>query len=430
MEKSKTYDILIVGGGIAGLYCGVELLRRRPKSRIGILEKFKYLGGRVVTFHKDVEEVGEVAWENGAGRIAGSHSLVHGLIKRYGLPTAPLGTQISYLENYGGTLEPNLFEEAIGSLVALLEKLPAADLAQHTLIQLCERIMGSEKAKAFFLRFPYRGEVHALRADLALPAFKEEMGSHEGYTVLSTGLSSMIAALQADFEKRGGIVVNQCELVALEKEAGKMLCKTRLGPPKEGDERPLVSFIAEKVILALHAEALRKIPKIKDMSALHHLKMFPLLRTYGVFPVKGDAWFASVGRFVTPTPVRYFIPIDAKKGIAMVSYTDFQDTLPLIKIKETEGEEALGRYILKELRRLLPDIHIPDYLFFKSHPWTYGETYWLTGDYSPAQEQRKALRPFAAEWPEVYCCGESFSFRQAWMEGALENAKMLLNRYF
>jgi hypothetical protein len=32
--------------------------------------------------------------------------------------------------------------------------------------------------------------------------------------------------------------------------------------------------------------------------------------------------------------------------------------------------------------------------------------------------------------PDVYCCGESFSTRQAWMEGALEHADLLLKTHF
>jgi hypothetical protein len=42
---------------------------------------------------------------------------------------------------------------------------------------------------------------------------------------------------------------------------------------------------------------------------------------------------------------------------------------------------------------------------------------------------KEALHPLTS-MPGVYCCGESFSLRQAWMEGALESADLLISTYF
>jgi hypothetical protein len=71
---------------------------------------------------------------------------------------------------------------------------------------------------------------------------------------------------------------------------------------------------------------------------------------------------------------------------------------------------------------------IPDPLFFKSHPWKTGATYWIPGDYSPVLESKKAVHPFPAKFPGVWLCGESWSLRQAWVEGALEHAEEMLKK--
>ncbi len=74
---------------------------------------------------------------------------------------------------------------------------------------------------------------------------------------------------------------------------------------------------------------------------------------------------------------------------------------------------------------MFPDKDIPEPLFFKTHPWSEGCTYWLPGTYNAEELSNEALQPLPS-MPGVHCCGESFSLRQAWMEGALEHADCLL----
>ena len=79
-------DIIIIGAGIAGLYCGIQLLQKRPSLKIIILEKYNYTGGRVVTYHKKIEDIhgncSNLQWENGAGRIHTSHTKFLSLLSK------------------------------------------------------------------------------------------------------------------------------------------------------------------------------------------------------------------------------------------------------------------------------------------------------------------------------------------------------------
>jgi hypothetical protein len=112
----------------------------------------------------------------------------------------------------------------------------------------------------------------------------------------------------------------------------------------------------------------------------------------------------------------------------MLSYTDGSDARHVLNLLERYGEEKTGDILVETARKAFPTKTIPDPLFFKAHPWTSGCTYWLPGSYDPEEESKQALKPF----PDVnlYCCGESLSMRQAWVEGALEHADMLLDTYF
>jgi monoamine oxidase len=96
---------------------------------------------------------------------------------------------------------------------------------------------------------------------------------------------------------------------------------------------------------------------------------------------------------------------------------------------DTKGEEALGKFIMEELGKMFPDRDIPPYTLFKAHPWYSGCTYWTPGSYDPVIMSKDAMHPDTS-MPSVYVCGESFSLKQAWMEGALEHASDMLNKYF
>jgi len=416
-----SYDVVIVGAGIAGLRCGIALAKQ--KKKVCILEKYGYTGGRVVTYKKDGYH-----WENGAGRISDAHKKVHALLAKYGLTTIKLGTDQLFIPKNGveADAKPNTFELQFAAILSELKSLPDATLRNHTLEQLCKSILGEAQADRLLHQFPYRAEVTVMRADIAMKSFEGEMGSYEGYSVCAEGLSALIDNMVKEFEALGGELRLRHEMITLE-DSGDVHVKCRVGSKKEGFSEGVVS--GKKCILALHSAALKECESTRHFEVLKHLVMCPLLRTYGVFPVsKGKSWFAGLPRVVTGNAVRYFIPVSA--STAMVSYTDADDAFRMIKIMESKGEKALGAFILRELRAMFPDRSIPKYLFFKAHPWTYGCTYWTPGDYNVEQMSKDAMRPDMKQFPNVYLCGESFSLRQAWMEGALEHADALLKRYF
>ena len=54
-------------------------------------------------------------------------------------------------------------------------------------------------------------------------------------------------------------------------------------------------------------------------------------------------------------------------------------------------------------------------IYFKTHYWGVGAHHWKPG-YNSTAISKKILNPMK----NIYICGESFSQKQAWVEGGLE----------
>jgi len=87
------YDIVIVGGGITGLYSCYSILKSFPTTKICVIEQSGRWGGRIYTKYKD-----GLSFESGAGRFHSSHKSLMGLLKELNLQKdmIPLSDKVSY----------------------------------------------------------------------------------------------------------------------------------------------------------------------------------------------------------------------------------------------------------------------------------------------------------------------------------------------
>jgi hypothetical protein len=449
-EQSQTcpqYDMIVVGGGISGLFCVRELLKKHPRWSIALAEKYKGLGGRTYSYHPP--GFPGVGWEMGAGRVHKDHKMVMDLLKEYDLTWVPISAESSFQRRPGSELEPNPFEDMyIPLYFQPLALLDSSILANHTLKEIMNKVYGPKKTAEILTPFPYRAEVTTLRADLALSTFLKggTMSSHKGYGVIKEGFGELVARMRADIEKRGCTILQRHQLLDFQRGPGEAVnLKFAFGYPEDPKASGIIWLRAEKgVVLALHKDAVAELPPFRRWicsankascqkgtrwKSLHLLKTQPLLRVYAVFPtIAGKSWFAKFPRIVTPERPRYIIPIDAEKGVVMISYTDADDTAEYMHIQKEGGDRALEKIVMQDVRRLFPSLEIPDPLFFRSHPWETGATYWLPGSYDPYKESLAACHPLPAAFPSLWLCGESWSTKQAWVEGALEHTAECLKK--
>ena len=257
--------------------------------------------------------------------------------------------------------------------------------------ELLSSTIGDANATTFYHKFPYYSEIHVLRADVALHAFSNEMGSAR-FGGCKEGLSSLINAMRDEFISLGGTIITGITVLNIHKNT--VYCE---------DKFIAKEFTAKNIVLAVPSNALKHIKGV-NKDVLKHLRMEPLLRIYAVFKTP-----VNIPRIVTASPIRNIIPISPH--IIMISYTDGDDTRVWRKKEQDD--------VMKELRKI---VDVPDPIFFKKEYWGDGCTYWLPGRYNVEEESEKSLQI----GENVFLCGESYAVNQCWIESALEQADKLL----
>ncbi len=410
-SNPKPKDYLVVGAGLAGLHCALRLKKAKPKANITVAELYNYVGGRVYTYTP--KDYPNIHWESGAGRIHQTHTMVKDYIQSYNLTPIPIPAKTEFRSSQDPQHpHPDTWTGLSQYLVSTLSSLTPSLLTTHSIRELLTETQGKAKTDALLSHFSYRAEMDVMRADLALESLKKEMGPSTNFFVLKEGLGALAKAMHKEAESLGIEFLLGHRLTSVKHKVATFVVE---------DTNTRTTIYADHIVLALHNKALRAISPFKSHPLLHKVIMCPLLRIYGIFD---KPWFSGLAKTITDGPLRFVIPISERDGTIMVSYTDASDT----QIWSSMPPKKLEKEILKELRALFPEREIPAPLYLKTHLWKAGCSYWAPGNYDPEQASEQILQPIKT-MPSVYVCGESWSLKQAWIEGALEHAELLLKTH-
>lgn len=447
MSQTKTnhpYDIIIIGGGIAGIYTAYQITKQFKNTNFLVIEGSNRFGGRIHTINN---------LEAGAGRFSHQHKLLMELIDELGLknklnvatakseyfpidksdiPTEST-TLFSKLLEWYLKKTPNHLTELIAKVVVSSKIEKREYLQSVSFTQYAKTILNSEEIRYMHDAFGYYSELVIMNAYDAIQLI-ENLDPRNKFYTLKGGLSQVIDKMMEYIQKKThqNPFIKNHTVMDIQIQDDNLTHKYIIKCNKNQ------TYLANKVICALPKQVVETIPIFQTktiLSSLHKIKCAPLCRIYSKFAPscindvnkkfkKNEVWFKNLPKFTTNNYLRMVIPISVEKGLIMISYTDNKFAEYWYNLYSKKGIAGVNTKIA-ELMKESTDIDIPEPLETFVYYWPCGVGYWGVGANSHKISQ-KMIKPFIEE--EIYVCGEHYSERnQQWIEGALDTSQSVLD---
>jgi len=452
------YDYIIIGGGIAGVYCAYQLKKRFPDRTILLLEKSGTLGGRVDTFQDRYMTV-----EAGAGRFSDAHSILLGLIdelklkskivRTKGAPVFAPSDGTGHFQNsvfdspgpYKNTLVNAAFDMALGQTIpnsgmiieiVLASRLESPDtLRNMTFLQFIKKVVGTKGAEYIKQSFGYYSELIIMNAYDAVELMIQ-LGPQNNFYSLKGGLTQIVERMAAKIKGTGSscrILLNR-EVLKVHETFGSngqsvfsvecSIANSSIQPTRS------ITYVGKTCICALPKQVLEKMQIFKPISSMFkHIHCGSLCRIYSKFDTSSGTgtgvWFKNMPSFTTNNHLRIVIPYNEKEGIIMISYSDNMFADFWNKLESSGGIGAVNRELAR-LMKLSTGIDIPPPIKTHVFYWKCGVGYWGVGANS-GEISKRIIQPFPDK--SLFICGEHYSESgQQWMEGALETSDRVLGQ--
>ena len=380
--------IVVIGGGIAGLYAATKLAGKTP---VTLLEKSNRLGGCICTHYEK-----GLSYETGAGRFNKYHKLLFKLINEYGLtPVQITNTKKTYIPILCKTSS----KATLQSVLDYAKNIPVKLLKSITFLQLCNNAVGFDKAQYLMKSFGYNAEFQIANAYASIRIFEEDFKEDVEYYYCKEGLSELVKRMEEWLVKKGVKIVKNKYVTDISRDL-MVTC----------NDKTVIE--ASKIVFAVPKEVMTKMSFFTDdeKRVLNAVTGVTLHRIYAKYE---KPWFDNLSRTTTDLPLRQFIPINREKAIAMASYSDTHDA-DFWNVYKKNG--TLEEELKKQLKMVFVGETIPKTTWLRSYYWKNAVHAWNSG-VDPVKIQ-KALRNIH---PNVAIVGESYSLRQGWIEGALES---------
>ena len=431
----KNYDIIIIGGGIAGIYTMYNLKKKYPKLKVLLLEKNERFGGRVYTYKKTVDNV-EYSMDLGAGRIGFHHKLMLSLIKELKLDKfiIPITNTENYIEYNKKTKQSSDLSKSKQHSQKLLNKFLSSSKIENLSIVILKKYYLNELLLKFFKKsvyqilessFEYKNKLFYLNAYNAINYFKYDYNNKSKFFVLSSGFISIIEKMIEKINKNKNYKLKKNSYV------DKILYNSENSKYnvlyKCNSENFTVS--CKHLICALPRCDLIKFDILnsfkRDLNTINEISKVRIFEIYN--KTKGEygeeMWFKNIPKTSTNRELQFVIPINSENGLIMSSYNENLARQKNYWNELGKKSERLLKTKLREQLSVIFNKEVPESKYIKLYYWKSGVACWKKNVDSNFISQ-KILNLM----PNFYICGENYSNYQAWCEGSLMTSNEVVNR--
>ena len=405
-------DIVIIGGGIAGLYCAYKIKKMDPSKKILLLEASDRLGGRAgnVNFHGEPVAIGA-----GIGRKNKDRLLLL-LLKELNIPFH----EFTASSQYASTIEPACNVKEM--FFYLKHEYNSDHDNDKTFKQYAKPKLDQKYYKGAYKNFTICSgytdyENESAHDTLHHYGFDDNYSSWPGFGFSWNQLIDKLASKIGGNNIKKSCYVKNIKPVS--ENGYSIVCNNK--------ER----FECKKIIIATEINGIQKL--LPEYPIYDQVKGQPFLRIYGKFSKESARIMEEkCGQTtIVPGPIHKIIPMNPEKGVYMIAYTDNNAAKILDKYsKNTINNRAvLCRYLEDALEIPHDTLVLDDMIDFY---WDVGTHY-----YSPMKQNSQRFKNrnefckhLQRPTNDISVVGEAVSMKQGWVEGALESVDNIIREVY
>lgn len=405
------YDFIIVGGGISGLYMQLKLFNLN--KNILLLEQYDNFGGRIYQYN---DKKYNISFPTGAARFSKSHTRVINLLKQFKL--------LDFRTDKGGSAEIDFIdvkqqfnhifnnENGFKYIQKVLNHMKNEDktiLMNLTFSEYAKKVLTKEELEFMLIASGYSGQL-------------KYMNANDAYFLFSNGIRTDINFWGGKYHLLVDSIVEY-----LKSQGCKLIKNTPVKDVIKLDDKFKVvldnkNIFTKKIIFCTPKDSLLNFTCLDPVKCIlkNSITCKELCRVYALFD-ENEEWLLNFNKkTVVNNALRYIIPMNPKKGLIMISYTDDKYTHYWKNKKDNQND--LKTSIVRLIKQALNIQVKPPKKVYVNY-WNCGVAYWNKGVNS---EHISNL--ITSPLPDTYICGENYSRQQSWVEGALESCdRCLLN---
>jgi len=401
------HDVIVIGGGLAGLYAAMRILETKPESNVLLLEKSHRLGGRAgnAKFRGATVVCGA-----GVGRLE-KDKLLLSLLETLGLRPQLLPC---VTHHYAKTINK---VDIVATMNTLRRMEGTKDLKQRkTFKKFALAHLGKKTYEEFVKSTGYTDFEQEDAHDVLYNYGMED--NADGWTPVRVVWDDLVDRMTVLLRGYPNLTIKKkVDITRVVYTKGAEADITVYGTIHRGED---AMYKTKSVVVATTIDTIRNL--FPDKRIYNHIHGQSFMRLYAQVATSSRALMASAVPSITivPAPLQEIIPFDHDKGIYMIGYADNKSARDLHKHQDKHAIESYAERAL-----LLPPGSI-QISYIQSHYWPIGTHYYdiLPGRFQTREQFiHEAQRPH----PSIFIVGEVVAINQGWVEGALQSVDAILD---